>query len=132
MPFPPRSWLNWDPPTDAMACTWRQALAGSLKKNKEPYDKWRVTILPQALESFESSLSLLNKPMQNSRLRYVDLQDLRTCRYQLATVRADGRPANRTVVHRGFMDETDRLLSISDIRHAAPERWQLSCMSCKR
>ena len=37
-------------------------------------------------------------------------------RYQLATIRAEGRPANRTVVHRGFLGNTDRLLSISDIR----------------
>ena len=59
-----------------MACTWRQALAASLKKNKEVYDKW----------------------------------------YQLATIRANGRPANRTVVHRGFLEDTDQLLFISDSR----------------
>ena len=43
---------------------------------------------------------------------------LSALRYQLATIRADGRPANRTVVHRGFLGESDTLLSISDIRFA--------------
>ena len=110
MPFPPRSWLNWDPPTDAMACTWRQALAGSLKKNKEPYDKWQVITSRWTPERVHAK-----------QLLAACLLKLHACRYQLATVRADGRPANRTVVHRGFMGETDRLLSISDTRHAAPD-----------
>jgi pyridoxamine 5'-phosphate oxidase len=35
---------------------------------------------------------------------------------QLATVRLDGRPANRTVVFRGFRPEGDRLIFISDDR----------------
>jgi pyridoxamine 5'-phosphate oxidase len=35
---------------------------------------------------------------------------------QLATVRLDGRPANRTVVFRGFRPEGDRLVLISDDR----------------
>jgi pyridoxamine 5'-phosphate oxidase len=35
---------------------------------------------------------------------------------QLATVRLDGRPANRTVVFRGFRAEGDRLILISDDR----------------
>lgn len=35
---------------------------------------------------------------------------------QLATVRLDGRPANRTVVFRGFRAEGDRLVFISDDR----------------
>lgn len=35
---------------------------------------------------------------------------------QLATVRRDGRPANRTVVFRGFREQGDRLLLISDDR----------------
>lgn len=35
---------------------------------------------------------------------------------QLATVRIDGRPANRTVVFRGFLDNSDRLKFISDTR----------------
>lgn len=60
-----------------MACTWRQALAASVKKNREPFDKW----------------------------------------YQLATVRPNGRPANRTVVHRGFLDKTDKMLFITDARY---------------
>lgn len=35
---------------------------------------------------------------------------------QLATVRPDGRPANRTVVFRGFLDDTDHLVFITDAR----------------
>ncbi|MEK0180542.1 MAG: pyridoxamine 5'-phosphate oxidase [Oscillatoriales cyanobacterium] len=35
---------------------------------------------------------------------------------QLATVRADGRPANRTVVFRGFLEDTNQLQFITDIR----------------
>ncbi len=35
---------------------------------------------------------------------------------QLATVRADGRPANRTVIFRGFVDETSQLTFASDSR----------------
>jgi len=39
------------------------------------------------------------------------------CRYlQLATVKLDGTPANRTVVFRGFLAETNRLMFISDLR----------------
>ncbi|MDP8966693.1 MAG: pyridoxamine 5'-phosphate oxidase family protein [Cyanobacteriota bacterium] len=35
---------------------------------------------------------------------------------QLATLRADGRPANRTVVFRGFLDNTNQLKIITDSR----------------
>jgi pyridoxamine 5'-phosphate oxidase len=41
---------------------------------------------------------------------------------QLATVRPDGRPANRTVVFRGFLDSTNQLKFITDIRSAKPEQ----------
>ena len=36
--------------------------------------------------------------------------------FQLATVQADGRPANRTVVFRGFLDDTNLLKIITDTR----------------
>lgn len=35
---------------------------------------------------------------------------------QLATVRSDGRPANRTIVFRGFLDESNQLEFIADDR----------------
>lgn len=38
--------------------------------------------------------------------------------FQLATIRADQRPANRTVVYRGFLGETDQLKIITDLRSA--------------
>ncbi|RZM81730.1 Npun_F5749 family FMN-dependent PPOX-type flavoprotein [Leptolyngbya iicbica] len=37
---------------------------------------------------------------------------------QLATVAADGRPANRTVVFRDFLPDTDSLLFVTDVRSA--------------
>ncbi len=36
--------------------------------------------------------------------------------FQLATVRSDGTPANRTVVFRGFFAETNQIMIISDAR----------------
>ncbi|MBD1905736.1 MULTISPECIES: Npun_F5749 family FMN-dependent PPOX-type flavoprotein [Cyanophyceae] len=45
------------------------------------------------------------------------------CRYlQLATVRADGRPANRTVVFRGFLPDTNQLKFVIDSRSQKPEQ----------
>lgn len=41
---------------------------------------------------------------------------------QLATVRADGRPANRTVVFRGFRDDTNQLRFITDNRSEKVEQ----------
>lgn len=44
-------------------------------------------------------------------------RSLANARYlQIATVRPDGRPANRTVVFRGFLDDTDTLTFITDTR----------------
>jgi PPOX class probable FMN-dependent enzyme len=37
---------------------------------------------------------------------------------QLATIRAGGRPANRTVVFRGFLGETDSISIVTDTRSA--------------
>ncbi|AFY53802.1 PPOX class probable FMN-dependent enzyme, alr4036 family [Rivularia sp. PCC 7116] len=36
--------------------------------------------------------------------------------FQLATVRSDGTPANRTVVFRGFLEDTNKLKIITDTR----------------
>lgn len=36
--------------------------------------------------------------------------------FQLATVREDGRPANRTVVFRGFLPDSNQLMIVSDLR----------------
>ncbi|MBD1912022.1 MULTISPECIES: Npun_F5749 family FMN-dependent PPOX-type flavoprotein [unclassified Leptolyngbya] len=41
---------------------------------------------------------------------------------QLATVRADGRPANRTVVFRGFRDDTNQLRFVTDDRSEKVEQ----------
>lgn len=44
--------------------------------------------------------------------------------FQLATVRADRRPANRTVVFRGFLGETDQIKIITDERSAKIDQIQ--------
>jgi pyridoxamine 5'-phosphate oxidase len=41
---------------------------------------------------------------------------------QLATVRPDGKPANRTIVFRGFLDGTDQLKFVTDDRSEKPEQ----------
>lgn len=51
---------------------------------------------------------------------------------QLATVRADGRPANRTLVFRGFQTDSDRLKFVTDSRSQKPEQiehqpWAEAC-----
>ena len=43
---------------------------------------------------------------------------------QLATVRTDGRPANRTVVFRGFLENTDQMQLVVDARTQKPEQIQ--------
>ena len=42
--------------------------------------------------------------------------------FQLATVRTDGRPANRTVVFRGFLNDTNQLKIITDSRSQKPNQ----------
>ena len=51
---------------------------------------------------------------------------------QLATIREDGRPANRTVVFRGFVEETDLLIFTADDRSRKVEQverapWAEAC-----
>ena len=41
---------------------------------------------------------------------------------QLATVRTDGRPANRTVVFRGFLEDTNQLKIVTDARSAKADQ----------
>ena len=41
---------------------------------------------------------------------------------QLATVRADQRPANRTIVFRGFLEGTDQLQFVTDARNAKADQ----------
>lgn len=45
---------------------------------------------------------------------------------QLATVRPDGRPANRTVVFRGFLGDSDRITAVTDLRSAKAQEIQAS------
>ncbi|MEH1788743.1 Npun_F5749 family FMN-dependent PPOX-type flavoprotein [Nostoc sp.] len=43
---------------------------------------------------------------------------------QLATVQANGRPANRTLVFRGFLEDTNQLKFITDVRSAKTDQIQ--------
>ncbi|MEH2112595.1 Npun_F5749 family FMN-dependent PPOX-type flavoprotein [Nostoc sp.] len=43
---------------------------------------------------------------------------------QLATVQANGRPANRTLVFRGFLEDTNQLKFITDVRSAKADQIQ--------
>lgn len=52
--------------------------------------------------------------------------------FQLATVRIDGKPANRTVVFRGFLNDTDLLQMVADlhsdkINQMAQNPWSEIC-----
>ncbi|MCC3408284.1 MAG: pyridoxamine 5'-phosphate oxidase family protein [Microcoleus sp. PH2017_10_PVI_O_A] len=69
------------------------------------------------------SLALWRSPLARSLHRN---RSLVYARYlQLATVRADGRPANRTVVFRGFLENTNHLKFITDIRSQKAEEINL-------
>jgi pyridoxamine 5'-phosphate oxidase len=44
--------------------------------------------------------------------------------YQVASVSSSGRPKNRTMVFRGFLSNTQSLLSVTDLRSDKIEEWQ--------
>lgn len=73
-------------------------------------------------------------PWRSPLARAIDLnRSLAYTRYlQLATVRADNRPANRTLVFRGFLADTDVLKFAIDSRSQKPEQiehqpWAEAC-----
>ena len=69
------------------------------------------------------SLALWRSPLARALHRN---RSLAYARYlQLATVRANGRPANRTVVFRGFLADTNQLKFITDIRSQKAEEINL-------
>ena len=69
------------------------------------------------------SLALWRSPLARALHRN---RSLAFARYlQLATVRATGRPANRTVVFRGFLADTNQLKFITDISSQKAEEINL-------
>ena len=68
--------------------------------------------------SVNSSLSDLPAPWRTTLIRALHRNRSRPySRYaQLATIRPDGFPANRTVVFRGFLEMTDALMFVTDSR----------------
>jgi len=83
----------------------------------------KLDILPMSLAPWRSPLA--RALHQNRSLAYA--------RYlQLATVRADNRPANRTVVFRGFLENADQLKFVVDARsekidQIAHQPWAEAC-----
>ncbi|MEG3847327.1 pyridoxamine 5'-phosphate oxidase family protein [Microcoleus sp. herbarium19] len=69
------------------------------------------------------TLALWRSPLARALHRNRSLHESRYL--QLATVRADGRPANRTVVFRGFLNDTNHLKFITDIRSQKVEEIDL-------
>jgi hypothetical protein len=67
-----------------------------------------ITKMASAAPWKESLQRALKKNAASRDSRYV----------QLATVRPDGRPANRTIVYRGFLAEGDILTFVTDSRWA--------------
>ena len=67
-------------------------------------------------EASSSSAALWREPLARARHAQdrAGLEDY----MQLATIRPDGTPANRTVVFRGFLEQPDRLLCGADARSA--------------
>jgi hypothetical protein len=59
-------------------------------------------------------------------VRYTSPQPAYARYLQLATVRADGRPANRTLVFRGFLADSDRLKFVADSRSQKPEQLNIN------
>ena len=58
--------------------------------------------------------STLNKALDaNKHLKYSTF-------FQLATVRPDGKPSNRTVVFRGFLDDSTKITFTTDTRCENP------------
>lgn len=72
-------------------------------------------------------------PWRSPLTRALDHNPQPLARYlQLATVRANGRPANRTVVFRGFLEDTDQLKFAIDARsqkvdQIALQLWAEAC-----
>ena len=76
---------------------------------------------------------MTNTPWRSLLERAIDLNRNIASRYlQLATVRADNRPANRTLVFRGFLVDSDKLKFVVDSRSQKPEQiehqpWAEAC-----
>ena len=73
---------------------------------------WTTAVALNALQGIMAVAwkSTLNKALEaNKQLKYSTF-------YQLATVRPDGKPSNRTVVFRGFLDDSTKITFTSDTR----------------
>jgi pyridoxamine 5'-phosphate oxidase len=59
-----------------------------------------------------------------ARSLHVNRSQVQSKYYQVASVCSNGAPKNRTMVFRGFLPDTQSLLSVTDIRSEKIEEWQ--------
>lgn len=59
-----------------------------------------------------------------ARSLHVNRSQVPSKHYQVASVSPSGRPKNRTMVFRGFLSNTQSLLSVTDLRSDKIEEWQ--------
>jgi len=87
-----------------------------MHRHVQENDPFRITwTIAVALIALQDTMavawkSTLNKALEaNKQLKYSTF-------FQLATVRPDGKPSNRTVVFRGFLDDSTKITFTSDTR----------------
>jgi pyridoxamine 5'-phosphate oxidase len=59
-----------------------------------------------------------------ARSLHVNRSQVQSKYYQVASVCSNGAPKNRTMVFRGFLQDTQSLLSVTDVRSEKIEEWQ--------
>ncbi len=59
-----------------------------------------------------------------ARSLHINRSQMHSKYYQVASVDASGRPKNRTMVFRGFLQGTQNLLSVTDLRSEKISEWQ--------
>ncbi|MFQ3191997.1 MAG: pyridoxamine 5'-phosphate oxidase [Paraglaciecola sp.] len=59
-----------------------------------------------------------------TRSLHVNRSQVQSKYYQVASVCSNGAPKNRTMVFRGFLQDTQSLLSVTDVRSEKIEEWQ--------
>ena len=59
-----------------------------------------------------------------ARSLHINRSQMHSKYYQVASVDPSGRPKNRTMVFRGFLQGTQNLLSVTDLRSEKISEWQ--------
>ena len=98
----------------ARAAPWREVLLRALKKNSRCRHSRYMQVPPTRRRR------LTTPPLARSQHHAPGPPTPRPPLLQVATVTPSGRPANRTVVFRGFLAGTDALTFVTDARCGAP------------